>query len=70
MNADGSGVTNLTYNPADDSFPIWSPDGTRIVFQSDRDGDDEICVMNADGSGVANLTNEPEHDWAPDWSPR
>ena len=38
MNADGSGQTNLTNNPANDSHPSWSPDGSRIVFYSNRDG--------------------------------
>ena len=34
MNADGSGVTRLTYNDAVDSSPAWSPDGRRIAFHS------------------------------------
>ena len=38
MKADGSGVTRLTDNPARDFFPTWSPDGSRIAFNSDRDG--------------------------------
>jgi len=56
MNADGSGVTRLTTNPAYDNYPAWSPDGTRIVFQSQRDGNDQIYVMGADGSGATRLT--------------
>src|SRR6266511_4112674 len=59
MNADGSGQANLTLNrAADDAFPDWSPDGTKIAFHTDRDGNYEIYVMNADGSGQANLTHE------------
>ncbi|MBN1217848.1 MAG: PD40 domain-containing protein [Anaerolineae bacterium] len=72
MNANGSGQTNLTNNPGWDHFPAWSPDGSRIAFESGRDGDAnnvEIYVMNADGSGQTNLTNDPASDAFPSWSP-
>ena len=57
MNADGSGQRNLTRNPANDSDPTWSPDGRRLAFVSDRDGDLEVYVMNADGSGQRRMTH-------------
>ncbi len=41
---------------ANDMFPRWSPDGTRIVFTSDRDGDPEIYVMRLDGTAPRRLT--------------
>jgi Tol biopolymer transport system component len=41
----------------------------RIVFYSDRDGDDDIYVMEADGSGVTQLTNEDGRDYEPATSP-
>jgi len=41
----------------------------RLVFYSDRDGDDEIYLMEADGTGVQQLTNEPGRDYEPDGSP-
>jgi Tol biopolymer transport system component len=73
----GSGVTRLTNNPAEDRCPSWSPDGSRITFDSDRDGNREIYVMNADpsagsghsGSGQTNLTNSPAPDAWPSWGP-
>jgi TolB protein len=49
MNADGTEVDRLTDNDVDEGFPAWSPDGTRIAFSSNRDGDAEIFVMNPDG---------------------
>jgi TolB protein len=68
--ADGSGVTKLTDNPASDSEPAWSPDGQKLAFTSDRDGDNEVYVMNAaDGSGVTKLTDNPAFDSEPAWSP-
>jgi len=47
--------------------PEWSPDGSKIAFQSDRDGDTEIYTMNADGSSQTRLTNSPGNDLVPDW---
>jgi hypothetical protein len=52
-----------------DWHPAWSPDGTRIAFQSSRDRNVEIYVVNADGSGLARLTNNAANDQEPVWSP-
>jgi Tol biopolymer transport system component len=57
IRADGSGLTNITNNPAMDANPIWSPDGKRIAFESDRDGSRQIYVMDSDGSNVFQLAN-------------
>ena len=69
MNADGSGVVQLTDNIYADGGAAWSPDGSSIAFGSDRDGDDEIYVINVDGTGVIQLTDNSETDSAPSWSP-
>jgi TolB protein len=68
MNANGSFQVRLT-NANSDSRPRWSPDGSKIAFSSNRDGNDEIYVMNADGSGQVNLTNNPATDGSWEWSP-
>jgi Tol biopolymer transport system component len=60
-------------NAANDEVPNWSPDNSRIVFQSDRNnlfsGSADIYVMNADGSGQTRLTSDVNDDSAPIWSP-
>jgi Tol biopolymer transport system component len=52
-----------------DGSPAWSPDGKRLAFYSERDGNSEIYVMNADGSGVTRLTNTEADEGYPAWSP-
>jgi len=70
MNADGSGERRLTrYAGVNYSSPSLSPDGRKILFVSDRDGNFEVYVMNADGSGQRNLTRNPAPDRSPLWSP-
>ena len=49
--------------------PVWSPDGHRVAFMSNRDGNFEIYVANADGSDVHRLTDDPANDFNPAWSP-
>ena len=79
INVDGTGLTNLTQNVtveghqtkdilADDFRPDWSPDGRKIAFTTNRDGNLEIYLMNADGSGPTRLTNNAASDRGPKWS--
>jgi TolB protein len=69
MNANGTGVTRLTTNRAEDGAPVWSPDGKKIAFESSRAGNWEIYVMNSDGRAPIRLTNNPANDLQPAWSP-
>jgi Tol biopolymer transport system component len=69
MNADGSDLTRLTSHRGHDFDPSWSPDGSRIAFRSERDGNNEIYVMNADGSEQRNVSNFSGDDWGPAWAP-
>jgi TolB protein len=50
-------------------LPAWSPDGSKLAFTSNRDGNPEIYVMNKDGSGLRRMTNNPAIDVTPTWSP-
>jgi TolB protein len=50
-------------------LPVWSPDGSKIAFTTNRDGNPEIYVMNRDGSGLKRMTNSPAIDVTPTWSP-
>ncbi len=63
------GRSRLTENDEWDGNAAWSPDGSRIAFTSDRDGNIEVYVMNADGTGQTRLTANPGADGAPAWSP-
>jgi TolB protein len=67
VNADGSGLTQLTKTPGYDAEATIAKDG-RIVFTSVRDGDMEIYSMNGDGSDVRRLTNLPGPDGGPFFS--
>jgi YD repeat-containing protein len=73
MDTDGSNQIPLTSNSANDESPRWSPDNTRILFQSDRDnpssGAAEIYVMNSDATAQTRLTNNIKDDSFPVWSP-
>ena len=69
MNADGTNRRRLTESTHQDKNASWSPNGTQIVFQSDRDGDSEILVMDADGSNQYQLTHNEHEDESPSWSP-
>ena len=75
MNGDGTNPRRLTENTAFDGFPSLSPDGSRIVFDSNRrraEGGGEpfntsdLFVMNADGTGQTLLIRGSSATWSPD----
>ena len=68
MNADGSDVRRLTDDPAEEHGPIWSPDGSSIMFTRGRPAVSEVYVMTADGSDQRNITSNDVGDWSGDWS--
>jgi len=72
INPDGTDRRQLTHVGAAKAAgaPGWSPNGTKIVYESNQTGDYRIWVMNADGSGQQQLTNVPGFaDLEPAWSP-
>jgi TolB protein len=68
INADGTGLTRITHAPWPEFDPSWSPDGKRIAFRSERNGEPEIWIMNADGSQQHRLTAGLSPAWSPDGS--
>ena len=69
LHLDSGTVDRLTTNDAVDIGPSWSPDGARIAFSSNRDGDQEIYLMNSDASALAQLTHNEAQHVNPSWSP-
>lgn len=68
-----SGETRqLTTHPETDNAPVWSPDGSKIAFNSDRVGGKQLFIMNADGTHKRQITHseDPEiKSFNPQWSP-
>jgi TolB protein len=69
VRADGTGAPEqLTDVRANDRAATYSPDGTRLAFDSTRDGHTRVYVMGADGSDPRRLTDGAD-DWGAAWSP-
>jgi Tol biopolymer transport system component len=78
MNPDGTSPRRLTNNSYGDGFPTLSPDGTEIVFDSNRltagsecggvmdNNVDDLFLMDADGSGQTFLARGSSATWSPD----
>jgi len=62
-------LTKLTPDTTSASDPAFSPDGSRIAFVSQRDGNAEIYIMSADGTASTRVTNDPQPDGRPSFTP-
>jgi dipeptidyl aminopeptidase/acylaminoacyl peptidase len=69
IDVDGSRVRELTSGARNDSSPVWSPDGKRIAFLSDRDGTNQLHVMWLDTREIAQLTHLEQAPNGIKWSP-
>jgi dipeptidyl aminopeptidase/acylaminoacyl peptidase len=69
VDRDGARLRELTHGNWRDSSPVWSPDGRRIAFLSDRDGTTQIHTMFVDTREVAQLTHLTQRPSDLTWSP-
>ena len=67
MDADGRNQRNLSNNDSDEWGTSWSPDGKRIAFSSERNGNLDLYVMDANGGNQRRLTNNRRGDISPAW---
>ena len=67
--SDGSDEHPLLSSADTDYDPVWAPDGSSIVFTSERDGSAELYRVKPDGSGLERLTNDPAYDDQAAFSP-
>ncbi|NJL30278.1 MAG: hypothetical protein HC898_00845 [Phycisphaerales bacterium] len=65
----GSAVTRLTDDPGWDTMPTFSPDGQKIAFCSNRNGNMDVYVMSLEGGQPVQITSDPSHDIHPSFSP-
>lgn len=61
--ANGGKATQLTTHPAHDTHPVWSPDGSKIVFASDRAGNFDLFVMDKEGGSPKQLTTHSANEY-------
>ena len=66
---DGKNIKKLTDKPGYDAEATVSPNGRKIVFTSERDGDLELYSMDTNGKNIKRLTNEPGYDGGAFFSP-
>ncbi len=67
--ATGGTAVRLTTQPSHESLPMWSPDGKKIAFTSDRNGGQDIYIMSADGGSAKRLTSNSANEFAEGFTP-
>jgi len=66
--SDGGRAERLTVHEAADDTPLWSPDGSRIAFTSNREGNEDVYVMPAAGGAPTRITCHSGWDEAQCWT--
>lgn len=69
MNSDGTNPVPFYTSPQDDDLPRFSPDGTQIVFMSNRSGNYDILKCNVNDFGFQRLAFSAFSEGWPSWSP-
>lgn len=69
VSPDGSGLRNLTCDPANYQRPVWSPDGSKIAFLKNKDYDWQVYVMDSDGTDINPVPGSSSLDVPAGWSP-
>lgn len=65
---DGSNAVNLTNHPSADKYGSWSPDGTKVLFQSNRSGNFQLFIIDIDSGELTQLTDNEGDNIHGDWS--
>jgi tricorn protease len=65
----GGSAVRLTSSPGEESFPRFSPDGTRIAYSASYDGNIDVFVVSANGGEPVRLTHHPMADRVIGWTP-
>ncbi len=62
-------ASRFTFEPTQERFPVWSPDGSRIAYASDREGVTNLYQKSSSGAGTEELLlKTPEQKYPSDWS--
>ncbi len=65
----GDDAVQLTFDPADDHYASWSPDGNTIAFTSERTTGGDVYTIPVTGGTATRITDHSSADLQPEWSP-
>lgn len=68
VNTEGTNLRKVLDLPVSQFDPVWSPDGTQILFHMEIDGNRDLYLVNEDGSNLTRITTDPAPDLTPTWA--